>query len=254
MNLFYDDFHKTVTNLSKNSSNIMDANKRDIGLDGGGNKIVATVRKFGPVVLLLDKESGKTINIAPIKAPLSLESITKDDAIGLFAFPKLLGRYNRYEVKLNRGKYGLYAKYGDDNISLNSLVNKDANNITLEDVIKLIQERDSKYLWSGKEGKIHYLVMDGKYGRYINVTDKSKKTAKPLNIKLDETIDLKKLTLESVKKIVEDGKINRYKKKTEKTNEKVNGDINKAKQGTKKGSKKELIKNENKTPKKPTKK
>ena len=250
MNLFYDDFHKTVTNLSKNSSNIMDANKKDIGLDGGGNKIVATVRKFGPVVLLLDKESGKTINIAPIKAPLTLDSITKDDAISLFAFPKLLGRYNRYEVKLNRGKYGLYAKYGDENISLNSLVNKDADSITLDDVIKLIQERDSKYLWSGKEGKIHYLVMDGKYGRYINVTDKSKKTAKPLNIKLDETIDPKKLTLESVKKIVEDGKINRYKKKTEKTNEKVNGEINRAKQGSKKGSKKESIK----IPKKPTKK
>jgi len=264
MKLFYDDFHKTVTNLGKNTGNIMDANKREIGLDGGGNKIVATVRKFGPVVLLLDKETGKTINIAPIKVPLTIESITKSDAIGLFAFPKLLGRYNRYEVKLNRGKYGLYAKYGDENISLNSLVNKDADSITLDDVIKLIQERDSKYLWSGKEGKIHYLVMDGKYGRYINVTDKSKKTSKPLNIKLDETLDPKKLTLESVKKIVEDGKINRYKKKTEKVNGEINkkvnhingeinkkvnhinGEINKTKQGSKKV--------DNKIPKKPTKK
>jgi len=265
MKIFYDDFHKTVVDLGKNSGNIMDANKRIIGMDGGGNKIVATVRKFGPVVILQDKDSGKTVNIAPIKVPLTLETITKDDAMKLFAFPKLLGRYNRYEVKLNRGKYGLYCKYGDENISLNSLVNKDENNITLDDVIRLIEERNSKYLWNGKEGKIHYLVMDGKYGRYINVTDKSKKTAKPLNIKLDESIDPKTLTLETVKKIVEDGKINRYKKKTDKTNAKVNGkkEIQKETQKeTKKETKKEIqkeIQKETKKettliPKKPTKK
>jgi DNA topoisomerase-1 len=213
MELFYKDFHKTVTSLLKNSSNIMDANKRSLGMDGGGNEIIATVRKYGPVVLLINKESGKTLNIAPVKVPLTLDSITKADAEKLFAYPKLLGRYNRYEVKLYRGKYGLYAKYGDENISLNSVNVKNDDEITLEMVIKLIEDRNSKYLWAGKEGKIQYLVMDGKYGRYINITDKSKKTSKPLNIKLDEGIDPKTLTLDLVKKIVEEGKINKYKKK-----------------------------------------
>ena len=113
----------------------MDANKRIVGMDGGGNEIVATVRKYGPVLMLVNKESGKTVNMAPIKAPLTIESITKADAEKLFAFPKLLGRYNRYEVKLNRGKYGLYAKYGEENISLNALGNKDADSITLDDPV-----------------------------------------------------------------------------------------------------------------------
>ena len=197
----------------------MDANKRIVGMDGGGNEIVATVRKYGPVLMLVNKESGKTVNMAPIKAPLTIESITKADAEKLFAFPKLLGRYNRYEVKLNRGKYGLYAKYGEENISLNALGNKDADSITLDDVIKLIEERNEKYLWAGKEGKIQYLILDGKYGRYINVSDRSKKTSKPLNIKLDESYDPKTLTMDLVKKIVEEGKINRYKKKIKEANE-----------------------------------
>jgi topoisomerase IA-like protein len=85
--------------------------------------------------------------------------------------------------------------------------------LKFEQVVDLIKERMKKYLWSGKEGKVEYLIMEGQYGKFINVTDKAKKLGKPLNIKLQEGIKIEELTLERVKQLVEEGKINKFKKK-----------------------------------------
>lgn len=117
------------------------------------------------------------------------------------------------EVKLHRGKFGLYVKIGDENISLNSLKLKNEGDLEFEQVIELIKERMKKYLWSGKEGKVEYLIMEGPYGRFINVTDKSKKLNKPLNVKLVESTKIEELTLDKVKLLVEEGKLNKFKKK-----------------------------------------
>ena len=230
---FYGDFHKVVENLNKKEIKIMDSSKRILGKDPeSGLNIIATVRKYGPIVMI-EVDKGKP-NMAPIKLPLTLESITLTEAIELLSYPKLLGRYERKEVKLHRGKFGLYVKYGNENITLNNLktdkkqidkineineINEiELEEIKLDDVIELIKDKMKKYLWTGKDGKVEYLVMEGPYGKFINVTDKSKKISKPLNVKFPDDEKIETMTIDRIKKLVEEGKINKFKNKFNKKN------------------------------------
>mgnify|MGYP003338415397 CR=1 FL=1 len=82
--------------------------------DKDGNNIVVTTRKYGPVVYIEDSK-GKSLNMAPIKVPLTMDTITVKDALDILSYPKSLGKYDKKEVKLYKGKYGFYVKIGDDN-------------------------------------------------------------------------------------------------------------------------------------------
>ncbi len=209
---FYKDFHKIVAGLDKKQIKLMDESRKVLGKDPeSGNDVVATLRKYGPVVMI---ETGKTkVNMAPIKAPLTIDTITLKQALELLSYPKLLGKYDKKEVKLHRGKFGLYVKYGEENISLNKLNLKDEGELEFDTVVELIKDKLKKYLWTGKEGKVEYLIMEGPYGRYINISDKSKKTNKPLNVKLMEGVKIEELTLDKVKALVEEGKLHKFKRK-----------------------------------------
>lgn len=204
---FYNkDFHPIIEKLSNEKIKYVDKDKRILGTDENNNTVVATIRKYGPVVLL--EKDGKTKNTAPIKSPNKLETITLDTALELLSYPKSLGKIDRKDVKLNRGKYGLYVRFGDKNINLSGI---DEDDITLDLIKEKLDEKKSKNLWEGKDGKINYVVLNGPFGRYVNIKDTSKKTNKPLNIKLDEDINTDELTLEKIKEIVEKGKINKFK-------------------------------------------
>lgn len=206
---FYNkDFHPIITKLKNEKIKFIDKEQKTIGIDNEGNNIIATIKRYGPVVLL--EKDGKIINIAPIKNPNTIDNITKDEALKILSYPKYLGKIDNKEVKLYKGKYGLYAKYNNKSINLSGLDDKD---ITLDIIKEKVQEKNNKNLWEGKEGKINYVILDGPYGKYINIKDMSKKTLKQLNIKLPINTDINTLTLDSVKKIIEEGKINKYKYK-----------------------------------------
>ena len=205
---FYEtDFHPIIEKLSKEKIKYVDKDKRIIGQDENGYDVVATVKRFGPVVLI--EKDGKAINIAPLKSPNTIESITLEDALKILSYPKSLGKYGNKEIKLYKGKFGFYAKYGDHNVNLSSI--PDEEDITLDKIIEMIDEKKSKNLWEGKEGKTYYTILDGQYGKYIKIEDKSKKTAKPMNIKFPLDIDIKDLTVDKIKLIVEEGKKNKFK-------------------------------------------
>ena len=209
---YHTDFHPIVENLSKEKIKFVDKDMREVGIDEEGNRIIATVRRFGPVVYI--EKNGKEHNIAPIKAPLTIKNITLEEALKILSYPKLLGKIGRTQVKLYKGAYGFYAKYGDKKVNL-SKIDKEED-ITIEKITEIEKEKKSYYLWEHKEGKIHYTVMDGQYGKYISMKDTSKKTNKPLNTKLPTDVDIKDLTLVKVKEIIEEGKKNRFKKKIKK--------------------------------------
>jgi len=213
MNEFYfKEFHPIIEKLSKEKIKYTDKNKRILGNDENGNTIIATIKRYGPVVFS-ESNDKKTVNMAPIKNPNKLETITLETALELLSYPKVLGKIGKIEVKLNRGKYGLYVKYGDKNINLSGI---DEEKITIELINEKISQIKSKNLWEGKEGKINYVILNGPYGKYINIKDTTKKTNKPLNVKLNDDVNIEDLTLEKVKELVETGKINKFKKRFKK--------------------------------------
>jgi DNA topoisomerase-1 len=209
MKEFYSkEFHPIIEKLSKEKIKYTDKNQRILGTDENNNTIIATIKRYGPVVL--SEINGKMKNISPLKSPHTIETVTLETALELLSYPKLLGKIGKTEVKLNRGKYGLYVKYGDKNINLSGVNEEDIN---LDMISEKLTETKSKNLWEGKEGKVNYVILNGPYGKYINIKDTTKKTNKPMNIKLDEDVKIEDLTLEKVKELVEKGKINKFKKR-----------------------------------------
>jgi DNA topoisomerase-1 len=207
---YFKDFHPIIDKLNKEKVKFVDKDKRILGKDSNGYDVIATIRRYGPVVMI-EKEDGKPINTAPLKSPNTIESITLEEALQILSYPKSLGKYGNKEIKLYKGKFGFYSKYGDHNVNLSSITDED--DITLEKIIELINEKKSKNLWEGKDGKVYYTILDGQYGKYIKIEDKSKKSSKPLNIKLPADVEIKDLTLEKIQKIIEEGKINKFKHK-----------------------------------------
>jgi len=163
---------------------------------------------------------------APIKEPLTIDNITLADAIKLLEYPKILGKYEGLEIKLNKGKFGLYITWGDVKAQLEILPEnikiKDKENITLEEAILLIKDKRKNVLWEKTEGKVIYLVLKGPFGNYIDIKDTSKKIKKKtlkIPLKDIEEDKIKELTLEKIKELIKIGlenKVNRFKKKDKK--------------------------------------
>lgn len=206
---YYEDFHPIVEKLSKEKIKYTDKDKKEIGIDPEGNKIIATVRRYGPVVFM-ENQNGKEINIAPLKEPLTIDTVSLQDALQILSYPKVLGKIDNKITKLYKGKFGFYAKFGDKTVNLSKIT--DETEITIDKIKELIEEKKSNYLWEGKDGKVEYILLDGQYGKYFKITDKSKKTNKPLNIKLPQDTEIKDLTLDRVKTIVEEGKKNKFRR------------------------------------------
>lgn len=204
---FYKDFHPIVEKIKAKAKELIKKNIRILGkYPNTENDIFTAFARFGPVVRM--KKNKKFIS-APIRLPLTIKNITLEDAIKLFEYPKLLGQYKNIDVLLQRSKFGYYIVYGTEKISVGE--NKD---IELDDAIEEIEKRASKNLWSETEGKITYKILDGKFGKYINVTGKMKKA---MNIKLPKDLGIIDITLDKVKEIVATWKPKRiFKKKTAK--------------------------------------
>jgi len=189
---FYEDFHPIVEGLYKSKPVIEDKYTRVLGNDPEtGQQIVATIGKYTPLVKKIISAS-KSLK-APIKEPLTLENITLEDALKLFEYPKVLGKYKNREITLNRGKYGLYIKYGTDSFSVQN------EDIKMEEIKEMIDKRAP--LAQLKSDTKTYIVLTGPYGRYIKISDS--KTKKSFNVALPEDVDVSNLTVEKIQEIVD---------------------------------------------------
>lgn len=85
---------------------------------------------------------------------------------------KCIGEHNEKEVILKRGQYGLYVEYDNRKISLKS-INKDFGDISIVDVIDLLDARNDNML---REFSKNMSIRNGTYGHFIYYkTDKMKK-------------------------------------------------------------------------------
>jgi len=213
---FYNiEFHPIVEQLNKMKIKFVDKNLRNLGNDPAtGLPIIATIKMYGPVVYI--NKDGKALNTAPIKEPLTLDNITLENALKLLEFPKDIGTYKGKKIKVYTGKFGLYTKFGSDNVSLKDLKEED---ISLDNVVKYIDKSMEKYLWSHTDKEAEYKVINGPYGPYINVkyktskktattattskNSKFSKTSKSINYKLSDDIDVKDLNIDKIKELIQ---------------------------------------------------
>jgi DNA topoisomerase-1 len=211
---FYKDFHPIVESLLENK-NLLEQYTRIIGEDEDGNKIEATMAKYGPVVR---RKIDKKYQVAPIKEPYTIETITLNAALELFKYPKIVGEYKNEDILLQRGKYGFYLIYKKDI----KIPVKDED-ISLEDAIELIKDKESNIIKelsisvpttattsttkngkSAKSKKIKVKILNGPYGPYLQI-DKAGKPGskkKKTNYKIPQEKNPNELTEEEILEII----------------------------------------------------
>jgi DNA topoisomerase-1 len=101
-----------------------------------------------------------------------------------------LGKYEGYDLVLKKGKYGLYVEWGEKSKSLKCFGNRPIENITYDDVVKILDEVPKDGDTSGGQSSANIVrnisenisVRRGKFGDYIFY--KTEKMTKPEFFKL----------------------------------------------------------------------
>jgi DNA topoisomerase-1 len=164
------------TNLTQLTSQLQDLKKFNIVIDDEHTLIIG---KYGPVVKFVDKKDKKNISFLRVKQDLDLNqlkkisNITLEDVIDSNNFDKnALGKYKGQDLFVKKGKYGVYAKWGNETKSLN----EDFSLIPIEkieylNVLKFLEKDNlldpSKPVGFLREINEHISIRTGKFGDYI---------------------------------------------------------------------------------------
>lgn len=134
---FYSHFHPTVKDVEKNAER--ESGERILGTDPKSGKPVSVrLGKFGPMAQIGDAEDEEK-QFASLLPEQNIGTITLNEALGLFALPKILGNYEGEEVEVNNGRFGPYVRFGKTFISLPK--GEDPLDVTLERAKELIGEK-----------------------------------------------------------------------------------------------------------------
>ena len=150
-----------------------------------------------------------------MKPGQTLETITLEEALGLFGLPRTLGEYAGETVTIGAGKYGPYIKYNGAYVTLPKTF--DPMTVTLEEAAQLIEEKkkaEAERIIKNFAEEPELQVLNGRFGPYI--------AYKGSNYKLPKNVTPAELTIEEcleiVKKQGESGKSTAKKRYTRKKN------------------------------------
>ncbi len=193
---FYGSFHEKIENTLENARKF--SGEKLLGVDPEtGKNVFVKVGRFGPIVQLGDTESDEKPRFAGLRKNQTMESITLEDALDLFSFPRSLGQFEEKEMTVAIGRFGPYVRHDNKFYSLQKT--DDPQNITAERAIEIIEQKRVKDLKSTiKEfdEDPEMKVLNGRYGPYISYKKK--------NFKIPKGTDPEKLKLEDCHKLVND--------------------------------------------------
>lgn len=168
---FYGPFHSKVADTLENAERAK--GKRVLGKDKEtGLSIIAQMTRFGPVIQLGDKEElhddekPKFANLLPGQ---SIETISMEEALGLFKFPRTLGNYKDEPILLNTGRFGPYVKVQETYVNLPKSV--DLMSVTLQDVIPLIEAKFNELAPFGFYQEMPITKGKGRFGPFVKWND-----------------------------------------------------------------------------------
>jgi DNA topoisomerase-1 len=198
---FYIPFKKDVDNTIENAERIK--GERELGIDPAtGKKVVARMGRYGPMVQIGSVEDEEKPQFAKLKVGQSIETISFDEAMELFKLPRNLGQFEDKDVTVNIGRFGPYIAHDGKFYSLNKEF--DPYTISLDEAIPIVVEkRDAKEKRTIKVfEKEKIQLLRGPYGPYIKQGLRNYKLSKEQQERVEE------LTLEEVKKTIEELKAN----------------------------------------------
>ena len=192
---FYQPFHKNVEDTNENAERA--SGERELGIDPkSGRVLLARIGRYGPMVQIGKPDEEEKPKFAKLRANQSLDTITFEEALKLFDFPRELGEFEENEVTVAIGRFGPYVKHEKLFVSIPK--GTDPAEIELDEAIELIKKKReadaNKFINTFKDGEIQ--VLNGRYGPYIK--------AGKSNYKIPKDTDPKTLTQADCEKIIKD--------------------------------------------------
>ena len=193
---FYDDFHPGV-DRALNTRTEHRVGERILGTDPAtGRPVSVKIGRFGPMIQLGDGEGDEKPQFASLLKGQSVSTITLEEALKLFEFPRLIGSFEDQDVTVAIGRFGPYVKHAGKFVSIPKELSP--AHITLDEAVELIEKKraaDANKTLKTFDEDADMQILNGRYGPYIKY--------KGGNFKIPKTVaDPAALTLDECRKIV----------------------------------------------------
>ena len=193
---FYKPFHSNIVHTQENAER---ANgERLLGKEPKtGEPVFVKLGKYGPIAQIGDTaDEDKKPRFASLKQGQNIKSITLEEALKLFDYPKLLGEYDNLEIFLKLGRFGPYIQHGKDNVSI-------PKGTELEDVnqqlaITLIEEKRRANAPISEYENLPVFKGKGRFGPFIKWNE--------LFINVNKKYDFENLSNDDIVQLIEDKK------------------------------------------------
>lgn len=193
---FYKDFHPVVDNaMSMRLEHKV--GERVLGVDPvSGKPVSVKIGRFGPLVQVGEGDKEEKPRFASLLKGQSVQTITLEDALKLFDFPRLIGEYEGADVTVAIGRFGPYIKHAGAFTSIPKDIAPEE--ITIDQAIGLINDKRSearKRIVKTFDEDTDVQILNGRYGVYIACNKN--------NYKIPKTVDdPAALTLEECREII----------------------------------------------------
>ncbi len=194
MRTFYDSFHPRVEE-AMNMRLEHKVGERLLGDDPQGRPVTVKIGRYGPLVQVGSADSDEKPLFASLLKGQSMATITLDEALRLFEFPRDLGEYEGKPVTVAIGRFGPYVRHDGKFVS----IPKDTApaEVSLEQAIELIvdkRDKEAKRVVRTFDREPLLQILNGRYGVYIAYDGKNYKiprtVADPAALSLDEAMEI----------------------------------------------------------------
>lgn len=194
---FYEMFHPGVEE-AMNMRLEHKVGERQLGVDPKTGKPVSVkIGRFGPLVQLGEGDTEEKPQFASLLKGQSVSTITLEEALKLFEFPRTIGEYEDKDVTVAIGRFGPYIKHDNKFVSIPKDYAPAA--ITLDEAVQLIvakRDAETKKVVKTFAEDADLQILNGRYGIYI--------AYKKSNYKIPKTVkEPANLTFEECKEIIE---------------------------------------------------
>lgn len=165
---FYGPFHVQVEETMKSSDRVK--GERALGVDPVSKKnVIVRLGRFGPMVQIGENaENEEKPRFASLKKSQSMDTISLEEAMELFKFPRNIGQFEDTDMMVAIGRFGPYVSHNKAFYSLTKF--DDPATISPERAIEIIEEKrvkDSQKLILEYAEDADLKVLNGRWGAYI---------------------------------------------------------------------------------------
>jgi DNA topoisomerase-1 len=178
---FYKDFHPAI-NQALTISQGPKFGERMLGKDPAtGEPVSVKIGRFGPVVQIGDADAEVKPRFASLLKDQSMGTITLEEALKLFEFPRQLGDFEGKAVSVGVGRFGPYVRHDGKYVSIPKDIQ--AAEVTLEQAVELIEAKrvsDAQKTLLVYEENPDMQILNGRFGPYISYNKKNYKLPRGL--------------------------------------------------------------------------